>query len=126
MHQGRQEPLSLLLISNVDKPFPTVCFLSVTWHPQEDEVFSQETIPEKKKKTKQPDKLNSHVYVFFTRGCSVCQDGIHNHGACISEYEEKKHDLITHGKHFRMIGDSVRDRGGSKWAVTLNDAGILF
>ncbi len=58
----------------------------------------------------QPDKLNRHIHVCFTRGSFVRQDSRSLQArseitaACILKKNVKKINLIAYGKHFRMIG----------------------
>lgn len=82
----------------------------------------------------QPDKSNCHIHVFFfsSCGCFVCLDSRWYQASFEITAEPihdkmTKNDLITHGKHCRMIGGNVhKTEAAAKRTVTLNDTGILF
>lgn len=116
------------------KPSPVVninvdCFLSGDWQPHK----AWQSLP-----GNNPWNICSLTNLIvismasFACNCFVCQDSQficsqvwNNHRLYIEKWP--KNDLITYGMHCRMIGGKhTLEREGSKWAVTLNDTGILF
>lgn len=99
-------------------------------HSQKDVVVSAR---KQSLKNTQPDKLNCHVHVFFFNTWLLCLPGQpfiwsqvwNKRAACILKKWQEWSNYIWQAFQCDW-GKRTLDGGGSKWAVTLNDTGILF